>query len=103
SIVAPTRRALHDQLAAAINDLRVRPDGRRLGLRILKPTFLRVPRPVIWGYTHLLVDLLPAHVRAGFGFAEQQPVVARAVVAGAGIALPRLPMRLRRRRLEPRG
>jgi uncharacterized protein (DUF2236 family) len=102
SIVAPTRRALRDQLEAAAIDLRVTPDGRRLASRILEPTFIRAPRPVIWGYAHLLVDLLPPHVRAGYGYAEKRPPVARAVVSVARIALPKLPTRLRRRRIEPR-
>ena len=102
SITAPTLRALRDQLADMVDGLRVSPDGRRLGSRILEPTFLRVPRPVIWGYTHLLVDLLPAQVRAGYGYAPQPPVVTRTVATACHIALPRLPTSLRRRRLEPR-
>lgn len=102
SVAAPTRRALDDYLADALVDVRVGPDGRRLAARILEPTFLRVPRPLIWGYTQLMADLLPAHVRTGYGLPDRPPYLARALVRGCRIALPRLPTQLKRRRLEPR-
>jgi len=100
-IVTSTRRELRTYVADTCSRLDVGDGARRLGARVFEPTFLRVPKIAIWGYKHLLADLLPAGVRAGYGFGEPRPVGARIVVAAARAALPRTPGRLRRVRLLP--
>lgn len=100
-LVPATRAGLREYVADSCAALQVGPDARALGARIFEPSFLQLARPVKWGAKHVLASLLPEHVRAGYGF-ERQPVTARLVVAGAQAALPKMPKRLRRARLEPR-
>lgn len=101
STVPATRAGLRDYLTDSYAMLDVGPDAKRLSARIFEPSFLRLARPITWGSKHVLASLLPEHVRAGYGF-ERQPVTARLIVTGAQAALPRMPTRLRRARLQPR-
>ena len=34
---------------------------------MLMPRYIKIPRPVVFGYRAVMADLLPAHVREGFG------------------------------------
>lgn len=93
-LVPETRAGLRDYVNATCSELDVGPDARRLATKVFDPTFLRMARgPLVWGYRSILVDLLPPHVRAGYGFSEPKPP-SRTVVALARALLPRLPGRL---------
>jgi uncharacterized protein (DUF2236 family) len=101
SLVPMDRAGLRDYIASACAELTVGTDARRLGWRILDPSFVRVPRPVRWGYRQVMTDLLPAPVRRGYGCGEDARLVPRLVVSGVRVVLPRVPPRLRRVRLRP--
>jgi uncharacterized protein (DUF2236 family) len=101
ALVPDTRAGLRDYVNATCSGLDVGPDARRLATKVFEPTFLRVARgPLVWGYRSILVDLLPPHVRVGYGFNEHAPL-GRVVVAAARALLPRLPARLRQVPLTP--
>jgi uncharacterized protein (DUF2236 family) len=101
AIIAANRSELRDYIALACAELQVGADARRMGDRILDPTFLRAPRVARWANKRLLLDLLPPDLRAGFGY-EHTPLSARVIVGAARIALPRLPAPVRRLRIRPR-
>ena len=102
ALVAPDRAALHSYLDSACDRLAVGEEARRLGAKVLEPTYLRAPRPLIWGYTQLMVDLLPSSLRRGYGHPDDPPPGARLCVAAARFGLPRIPPRLRRVRVAER-
>ena len=102
-LVPASRAELHAAVTSACADLVVGDDARRLAARVFDPNFLRVARgPLVWGYRALLADLLPEHVRVGYGFGARLPFPERLVVASAGRVLPRVPARVRQVRLRPR-
>ena len=102
NLVPDTRAGLREYVTATCSDLDVGPDALRLAAKIFEPTFLRLARgPLVWGYRSILVDLLPARLKMGYGFGDRRPPAERAVVAAARLALPRVPTRLRRVPLHP--
>ena len=102
TIVPRSRSELRAQVADACSTLTIDEDARRLGAGVFNPTFLRIPRPAVWGYRQLLADLLPPNVRAGYGLTQHPTTLEHLLVAAARIGLPRAPSKLTQIRLEPR-
>ena len=102
SIAASDRFELDEFISSGLAGFDVGPDARRLAQRIFEPTYLRAPRPLIWGYRLLMLDLLPPQLRRAYGFAEYRSPAGRIVVSASRALLPRLPRRARQLKLKPR-
>ena len=104
SVVPTDLVSFRAYVSQQIANLKVEEDARRIADLVLRPAFIRLPRPMLAAFRALVVDLLPSHVRRLYGFPEHlraEPFT-RLLQAGSRAVFTRLPREMRARSLDER-